>query len=147
MISQTGRKIDLLLFFFPTEKLVPLCWGSGAVKVQPLLSRSCCFPQMCPVESGDLNLPVAAASATEKFRLKLPRAALLLLIILPDCRVDLGFASSCKMYTEQVDQHIPVWCCSWFSPQKSEDTFPLVVPVGFGLGFLFYIISYWNFQG
>lgn len=95
---------------------------------------------MCPVESGNLNLPVAAASATEKFRLKLPRAALLLLIILPDSGVDLGFASSCKMYMEQVAQHIPVWCCSWFSPQKSEDTFSPVVPVGFA--FVFYFILF-----
>lgn len=73
-----------------------------------MLSRSCFFPQVFPGESGNLNLAVAAALATEKFRLKLPRAALLLLSILPDYDVDLGFGSSCKVYMEQVDQLIPV---------------------------------------
>lgn len=58
LISQTGRKMDLLLFFSPTEKLVPLCWGSwgcwaAAVALQELLLPSgewefefgcgCCF--------------------------------------------------------------------------------------------------------
>lgn len=139
LISQT-KKNGFVAFLFQQKSWCLFAGALGAVEVRPSLSRSCCFPRMCPVESGNLNLAVTAASATEKFRLKLPRAALLLLIILPDYGVGWGFASSCKIYTEQVDQPIPVWCCSSFSLQISDDTCSLGVPAGFGF------ISYWNFQ-
>lgn len=129
LISSSGRKMDLWLFL-PTEKLVPLCWGS----VELLLPTD--------VSSGEWEFEFGCGCC---FRLKLPRAALLLLIILPDQAVDLGFASSCKMYMEQVDQHIPVWCSSWFSLQKSEGIFTCDT-CWLWFCFLFSIISCWNFQ-
>lgn len=138
MISQM-KKNGFVAFLFQQKSWCLFAGALGAVEARPSLSR-CCFPLMCPVESGNLNLAVTAASATEKFRLKLPRAALLLLLILPDYGVGWGFALSCKIYMEQLDQPIPVWCCSYFSLQLSDDTCSLVVPVGFGF------ISYWNFQ-